>query len=400
MQNTRVTVRRVGAGAVLVGLLAGGSLGAQNQRPYFPTTDASWTRRRPAEVGLDSARLSAAIAWAQAQVAADGPPPKDAAEMVAGQERMLREQMGEPQPVVLGPMMPPRGVNGLVLRNGYIVAEFGDTKYVETTASLTKSIVSTVAGLAFDRKLVRDLDEPVGKLVKDSGYASPHNAKITWRHHLQQTSEWEGELWGMTDVNDRRGPLRTAASVEPGTRYGYNDVRVNRLALSLLRLFNRPIPEVLKESVMDPIGASSTWQWHGYRTSWLELNGRRVQSVSGGAHWGGGFWVNSYDLGRLGLLYLRRGVWNDKRILSEDWIRLATTPSSLRPDYGFLWWLNTNGTLSAKAPRSAYAMMGGGGYYCWVDPEHDMVVVVKALGGGAPRLGGFIDRVMDAVVSR
>ncbi|MEO8452066.1 MAG: serine hydrolase [Gemmatimonadota bacterium] len=201
----------------------------------------------------------------------------------------------------------------------------------------------------------------------------------------------------MTDVNDRRGELRTLPVAPPGTRFGYNDVRVNRLALSLLCVFGRPLPEVLRESVMNPIDASHTWSWHGYRNSSVVIGGRQVESVSGGAHWGGGFWTNAYDLARLGLLFSRGGTWNGRRILSEEWIRMSTTPSTVNPGYGFLWWLNTSGRFGAKLPKSAYTMAGGGGFYCLVDPEHDLVVVLQNLGEPTQRPAGFFDRLMDAV---
>jgi hypothetical protein len=51
---------------------------------------------------------------------------------------------------------------------------------------------------------------------------------------------------------------------------------------------------------MDPIGASTTWRWHGYENSWIELDGRRVQSVSGGGHFGGGMFISAWDLARFG----------------------------------------------------------------------------------------------------
>jgi CubicO group peptidase (beta-lactamase class C family) len=365
--------------------------------PYYPTTDRDWQRRRPAEVGLDSVRLWDAIHWVEGEVAKDPPLPKTVEETKAVQEKMLREAMKEPQPFVIGDVHVPPGLGGLILRHGYIVAEFGKSKEVDANASLTKSILSIVAGLAFDRKLIASVDDPVGRYVHDGGYDSPHNRMITWRHHLTQTSEWEGELWGMTDVNDRRGNLRTLPTVEPGTRFGYNDVRVNRLSLSLLRVFQRPLPEVLQESVMDPIGASRTWSWHGYHNSSVDIGGRRVESVSGGAHWGGGFWTNAYDLARLGLLFSRDGVWSGKRILSSEWIRQSTTPSAVNPDYGFLWWLNTSGRFGKKLPRSAYTMAGGGGFYCLVDPEHDIVVVLQNLGDTNQRPGSFLDRLMEAL---
>ena len=65
----------------------------------------------------------------------------------------------------------------------------------------------------------------------------------------------------------------------------YNDVRVNRLSLAALRVLKKPLPSVLKDRIMDPIGASSSWSWNGYSTSFVDLNGEQVQSVSGGGHW-------------------------------------------------------------------------------------------------------------------
>lgn len=359
-------------------------------RPYFPTTDASWERRRPATMGLDSTKVQAAIAFAMSTFD-PASQPKTEAEMIAQQEAMLVRDLNEPPIKITGPMKPPQGVHGLILKGGYIVGEFGNPREVEVTASLTKSIVSTVAGFAFDDGKLTNLDEPVGRLVRDGGYDSPHNAKITWRQSLQQTSEWVGELWGMTDLQDRRGALRTAAVVDPGTRWGYNDVRVNRLSLSLMRLHEKPLPDVLRERIMKPIGASDTWQWHGYATSWTTLNGKRVQSVSGGAHWGGGFWVNSYDIARIGLVYARDGKWGDRQLISSRWIKEATTPAAIQPGYGFLFWLNTGGVISRAAPPTAYSMMGGGGHYCWIDPQNDIVVITKWLGGGQPGLGRFLD---------
>ena len=74
--------------------------------------------------------------------------------------------------------------------------EFGDTNSVEPTYSVAKSMLATVAGIAVRDGLITNLDAPVGVAVKDGGYDSPHNAQVTWRNHLQQESEWEGEMWG------------------------------------------------------------------------------------------------------------------------------------------------------------------------------------------------------------
>src|SRR5207249_4537552 len=77
-----------------------------------------------------------------------------------------------------------------------------------------------------------------------------------------------------------------------GTLWEYNDVRVNRLSLSLLRIFREPLADVLRREIMDPIGASRDWQWQPYRSSTVEIDGRRLPSVPSGSHWGGGLRVS------------------------------------------------------------------------------------------------------------
>src|SRR5262249_36090487 len=202
----------------------------------------------------------------------------------------------------------------------------------DPTYSVAKSMLSTVAGIALDRGLIPSVDDPMANLIKDGGYDSPHNRLITWRNHLQQESEWEGEMWGKNanflgheefgKAERKPRPIR-----DPGTYYEYNDVRINRLALSLARVFGRGLPEILRENIMDPIGASSKWEWHGYgKRSTVEVGGKPVESVSGGTRWGGGLWINSQDLARFGLLILNRGNWNGKQLVSPEWIREATKP--------------------------------------------------------------------------
>jgi len=220
---------------------------------YYPAPGDGWLLARAADAGLDSAGLASAVSYAQAS---------EIDWSLDMKTQLAKNTAREPYPDIVGPYRDRGRQNGIIIRHGYIVAEWGDTRRVDMTFSVAKSYLSTVAGLAFDRGLLKDLDEPVGKMVKDGGYGSAHNAPITWRMHLTQTSEWEGELWGKPDRADRRAGYDRALKA-PGSFWEYNDVRVNRLALSLLRVWNRPLPEVLKREVMDPIGASSSWEWHG-----------------------------------------------------------------------------------------------------------------------------------------
>ena len=333
---------------------------------YYPAPGDAWARARPEDTGLDSALLDQAVAYAKTQGSTI---PADFSTQV--------ETFGR----VLGPLPKTRAeTNGIVIRHGYIVAEWGDTKAVDPTYSAAKSFLSTLCGLAVDRGLIKSVHDPVKQYVTDDGYASPHNAKVTWEEHLQQRSEWEGSMWGKNSdflgtAEFGKGQRRRRAIQEPGAYWEYNDVRINRMSLSLLEVWQKPLPQVLKDEIMDRIGASNTWQYHSYFNSKAVIKGKEMESVSGGTRWGGGLWISARDEARFGYLILRRGKWNDKQIVSENWIRRATTPAPIGPDYGFLWWLNTQRKQYPSAPATSFAALGYGSNTIWVDPEHDLVVV-------------------------
>lgn len=335
---------------------------------------------------MDAARLSAAVEFAKANETSK---PMD----FSDQEGIF----GEP----LGPLPARRAhTNGVIVRHGYVVAEWGDIEKVDPTYSAAKSYLSTLLGLAIDRGLIDDVRDPVGQYVTDGGYDSPHNAKVTWHHHAQQTSEWQGVLWDRRDdfigAREFGGAEREPRQIqEPGSYYQYNDVRINRLALSLLRVFEKPLPAVLKDEIMDPIGASDTWQYHGYRNSKVDVNGQTVESVTGGTRWGGGIWINSLDHARFGLLMLRNGTWKNQQLISPEWIEQATTRGDVGPDYGYLWWLNTEGEAWPDAPRTAYRASGHGSNTVWIDPEHDLAVVWRWHAGQPSN--EFYKRIIEAI---
>jgi CubicO group peptidase (beta-lactamase class C family) len=341
------------------------SLPAQKVGTYFPAPGA-WQKKAPAELGLDPAKLQAAVDWAEAH----------------GSTWDFEKDQVRTFGVVLGALPKQRAAtNGIILRHGYIVAAFGDTKTNDPVYSVAKSFLSTTGSLAFERGLIKNINDPVANYIHDGGYDSPHNAKITWKNHFQQESEWEGTLWGKNadfvgEEQFGRGQRQPREIHDPGTFYEYNDVRINRLALSLARIFKESLPFVLKENIMDPIGASHDWKWQGYgEKSMVEINGKKIESISGGTRWGGGLWINSEDLARFGLLILNHGNWNGKQLVSAAWLKAATTPSEHGPDYGYLWWLNTKQKQWPSGPASSFAAVGNGGNIVWIDPDHDMVLV-------------------------
>jgi CubicO group peptidase (beta-lactamase class C family) len=370
---------------------------------YFPAAEGGeWQRLTPAEAGMDGARLAEAVAFAEAH---DSPWPRSLYMEDGRYVSVAESPETGPWAAIVGPVKPRGGPAGLLLKGGRIVAEWGDTARPDMTFSVTKSYLAMLAGVAVADGLIADVDEPVGRTVRTGHFESPHNARITWRHLLQQSSEWEGELWGKSERidrnrqvgpgsdNSRKGQHRDLQA--PGSFYEYNDVRVNLLSHCLMHRFGRPLPEVLAERIMAPIGASGGWEWHGYDTSTETVGGRRLHGVSGGGHWGGGLVISARDLARVGLMVAGGGAWGGKQVLSPDWVRAMLTPSPTHEGYGYLWWLNRGRGRYSAAPESNVFALGAGNNMIWLDPEHDMVVVLRWIDKTA--VGGFLQRTMAAL---
>ncbi len=400
-----VPLRRALAGLGAVVVLSASALLAQRPAaaPYFPPRH-DWARQAPADAGFDAARLKAAVDFA---IENENPATKDLAVDILNTFR--REA---PYNALIGPTSPRAAANGLIIRGGRIVAEWGDTARADMTFSVTKTFLSTTVGLAFDRGLIRDVNDRVAAYMPPNVdlFASEKNAPITWNHLLRQTSDWQGTLWGKPDWADRpegqtEEESRNRRLYEPGTRYKYNDVRVNVLALAALHLFRDPLPQVLRAGIMDPIGASNTWRWEGYDNAWLDLDGTKVQASTGGGHWGGGMFISAFDLGRFGYLFLRHGQWGGRQLISERWIGMART-GGVNPEYGFMnWFLNPGRTSLPAAPESSVTFRGNGQNIVYVDWDHDLVVVVRWIKSGravgADRgnaLNDFLGNVVEAIV--
>jgi CubicO group peptidase (beta-lactamase class C family) len=346
---------------------------------YFPDR-LDWRHKKPEEVGMDSSLVNEAV---QLAVAAETTGPKD---MVL----FLHNSFGkEPYSTVVGPVKDRGPASGIITRHGYIVAEWGEPARADITNSVTKTFLTTVVGLAWQKGLIRDVNDYARDYMPPNVdlFDAPHNQKIKWEHLLRQTSDWQGTLWGKPDwadrpVGEKPEDWPNRKLWEPGTHFKYNDVRVNAMALAALHVWRRPLPQVLREEIMDPIGASSTWRWYGYENSWVEVDGQKMQSVSGGGHWGGGMFIDSYDMARFGYLFLRNGKWKDRSLVSEKWIQMARTPGSDNKTYGFAnWYLNTERKPLPSAPETAVRFVGNGSNIIYIDWDNDVVAVVRWIRG-------------------
>jgi CubicO group peptidase (beta-lactamase class C family) len=345
---------------------------------YFPEKN-NWQTKSPQELGINPVKIQEAIQFAVTHESKENPNLK----MAHYESAFGREPFGFP----VGPMKDRGPATGLIIYKGYVVGQWGDPSRVDLTFSVAKSFLSTTAGLAVAEGLIKsekDLVYPyMGPIYPYDPYrmmmnkadhldqedvfdlfGTEHNRKITWEHLLRQTSDWEGTLWGKPDWGDRPSEgvkqKRTRPQNEPGTVYEYNDTRVNVLALALLNVWRKPLPIVLREKIMDPIGASPTWRWTGYENSYVNL-----------------------DQARFGYLTLRNGNWNGKQLIPKSWIDLSRTPTSANPGYGFMnYFLNNDLKEVPAAPKSAFLHIGAGTNMIYVDQENDLLIVARWIPNG------------------
>lgn len=306
-----------------------------------------------------------------------------------------------------GPVHPRGGVSGVIRVGGQEVAAWGEPDRADLTFSIAKTYLCLLVGLAHARGLLPDPHEPIAKRLPGIGFDDPHNRAITWAHMLEQTSEWQGTCFGMPDQVEhnrrvshdpkppqgRKGEQRVLQI--PGTWWEYNDVRINQLSLALLHLFRRPLPQVFAEAILKPLGAGRDFRWAGYDDAWVDIDGQRMQSVPGGTHWGAGVSISARDQAAIGQLMLARGQHEGSQLLPAAWIARMQQPCAVAPFYGWLTWLNREGTIFADASRESWFMVGAGGNYVWMDPVHDAVVVLRWL--DSAHSAGVVSRIAQAL---
>lgn len=308
---------------------------------------------------------------------------------------------------LFGPVHARGGVAGVIHHRGSLLAQWGDVHRSDLTFSVAKTYLALLAGLASDDRLLPDMHEPVVRRCPGIGFEGERHARITWHHLLQQTSEWEGSCLGIPEQVDRyrwleyqggqaegvKGQPRPLG--EPGSRFEYNDIRINQLSLALLHVWKRPLPDVFAERILQPLQCTDPFAWEGYERAWATVEGQRMVSVPGGSHWGGGVSISAMDQSRIGLMLMRGGVANGRQILSRAWVDRMQVPCAVAPFYGYLVWLNQGGRLFRAAPRSSWFAIGAGSSLTWIDPAIDLVCVLRWI--DSARTNDCIDRIMVAL---
>ncbi|CAN5838583.1 hypothetical protein BH24CHL3_BH24CHL3_01210 [soil metagenome] len=278
----------------------------------------------------------------------------------------------------------PAATGVCVVRYGHLGFEHYRNGYDATTLvnirSVTKSVTSTLVGIALGRGELESIDLTVGDLLPDRIPADADHAvaNIALRSFLSMTSGlwWDThDDWPMLLAAENwvENTLRQPIVAPQGTTYLYNTGGSHLIGVALETVVGRPLEDYAEEHLFTPLGIE--------RGAWM-------RSPQGEANGGSGLELLPTDMAKLGQLLLQQGRWNDIQILPENFAVAATTRQSdgegvtggnVGVPYGFQWWV-TNGT-----GHEAFFALGFGGQYIYVVPELELVVVVAAGFGDGER---------------
>lgn len=310
-------------------------------RMSFP--GQQWEAATPQSQGIDPGRLREAISWLESRTGKDG----------------VREIF--------------------IVRNGRVVHAGQAAVKMHGVWSVTKTFTSTSLGLLIDDGKAT-LDTPAEQVLPE---LEKHYPALLLRHFATMGS-------GYRAANDepignyKHGPSRAPYDpgpplfTPPGSRFVYWDSAMNQFARALTRIAREPLAELFRSRIARPIGMSDAgWNWGVLG----EVDGIPIHCGAGNHAM---MKISAREIARLGHLFLNAGKWRDRQLISEAWVKAATS-NQLSPGmaesggYGFNWWTN-QGSPGAKlkwpgVPPAAFAASGYNNNDMFVIPEWRMVVV-------------------------
>ena len=276
----------------------------------------------------------------------------------------------------------------LVVKDGYIVSENyykqgGQDKAYEI-ASATKSVVSTLAGIAIDKGYIEGVDQPICELMPEYFSADPDD----WRNQItvkdSLTMTWGFDWPGDYNLADPEHPLLEWAvaedrfeyalgreqAAEPGENFVYDSTSSHFLSGVITENTGMSTLEFADEYLFGPLGIKKE---NGESVTW----DTDAQGYNEGGY---GLKLTPRQMAKIGFLLLNNGFWENRQIVSKKWVEDSTKPhvdadipgvpvGALK--YGYQWWTDENG--------ASYYALGAGGQVIFVVPQADIVIVLTSV---------------------
>jgi CubicO group peptidase (beta-lactamase class C family) len=297
----------------------------------------------------------------------------------------------------------------LIVKNGKLVHEvyspYCQRNTLHWMASITKTITSTLIGIAIDKGFIESVDAKLYELLPQFAdhFKNPEKRKIALKHIMTMTSglEWNEQVsyndsrnseWQMVESEDwMRYVVSHEVRDEPGSRFYYNTGGIHLLSAVIKSVSGLYAHLFAEKYLLHPMGIYG-YQWNkdpmGY-------------PCTGGTD--GGLGLRTRDIAKFGWLFLRDGKWKGKRIISEKWVNEAPhthiTTHGRGNSYGFNW---MTGSRIANGKRFEYtASFGYGGQTLYIVPEYDLIVVFTCeLAGRDSGVNTLVRRTFEAVIQK
>jgi CubicO group peptidase (beta-lactamase class C family) len=260
----------------------------------------------------------------------------------------------------------------LIVRNGYLVSEIYGYPYsadqVHWIASVTKSVVGALIGIAIEQGYIKDVHQPLSRLIPDSNVSNLDESKkaITLEDLLTLTAGLEcqdnPDIPMMEASNNWVDfVLNLPMATKPGTQFNYCTGVVHVLSAILQKATGMSTREFANHAIFSQIGIGPIPE-----TRWPS----DPQGVTLGGY---GLALTPQEMAKFGYLILNHGKWDGKAIIPADWVSASTTRHTQKDDgkdYGYLWTIDPHGKY--------YSALGRGGQHIFVFPDENMLVVFTA----------------------
>jgi CubicO group peptidase (beta-lactamase class C family) len=273
-------------------------------------------------------------------------------------------------------------------------------------ASVTKSMVSTLIGIALAEGHLKGLDQTLGELLAThEADMAPDVQAITLHQLLTMTAGLPEDDHGNVKFPDEknwvRGVLTHGPDQPPPAQFAYSSLGSHLLAAILVQNTGRPLIAYAREKLFDPLGidtrAAAQPPFTDAGLPVYEAAHFAWPVDPQGINIGYGYLkMTPADMAKLGRLYLAGGVWNGRRIVGGDWVHRATSPqvpthgSGPTESYGYQWW------VTSVQDHAAFAALGFGGQLVEVVPDLRLVVAVST---DIPDDAYFNDSILFSMVS-
>jgi CubicO group peptidase (beta-lactamase class C family) len=272
----------------------------------------------------------------------------------------------------------------LIVKDGKLVHEAYFWGYqrnsLNVMASISKSVTSTLIGIAIDKGFIKSVDESVVSLLPE--YPEPTkdpkkqaiklkhiltmSSGLDWLEHGTSYNDLENSEYQMVDSEDWMEYVLSKPMKDiPGTRFLYNTGGIHLLSAVIQSTTGMRTNIFAEKHLFEPLGIYA-YQWNRDSTG---------HPCTGGTD--GGVGLRTRDIAKFGWLFLHDGKWKGKQVISEEWVKLATRRHIKNPRggqyYGYCWF---PGTLKREGKEVEYvASFGYGGQTLYLIPELDLIIV-------------------------